>query len=91
MVFNPDQLLQIKQSSLARVICDSSDGITHVQRDAFRMVNSREEYISCDDIPKMDLKMWSDCCTGMVDNGRQLRAFCNHRDILMQCKIRNSI
>lgn len=63
MVFNPDQLLQIKQSSLARVICDSSDGITHVQRDAFRMVNSREEYISCDDIPKMDLKMWSDCCT----------------------------
>lgn len=62
MVFNPDQLLQIKQSSLARVICDSSDDITHVQSDVFRMVNSREEYLSCDDIPKMDLKMWSDCC-----------------------------
>ena len=64
MVFNPDQLLQIKQSSLARVICDSSDDITHVQSDVFRMVNSREEYLSCDDIPKMDLKMWSDCCMG---------------------------
>ena len=65
MVFKPDQLLQIKQTSLARVICDSSDGITHVQRDVFHMVNSREEYISCDNIPKMDLRMWSDCCTGM--------------------------
>ena len=65
-MFNPDQLLQIKQSSLARVICDSSDGITQVQKDVFLMVDSREEYLSCDAIPKMDLKMWSDCCSGKV-------------------------
>ena len=63
-VFSPEQLLQIKQSSLARVICDSSDGITQVQKDVFLMVESREEYLSCDEIPKMDLKMWSDCCSG---------------------------
>lgn len=64
MVFSPDQLVQIKQSSLARVICDSSDTLTHVQRDVFTMVNSRDEYLSCDDIPKLDLKTWSDCCMG---------------------------
>ena len=63
-VFNPEQVQQIKQSSLARVICDSSDEITHVQQDVFHMVNSREDYVSCNNIPKMDLKMWSDCCMG---------------------------
>jgi len=65
MVFSPDQVVQIKQASLARVICDSSDDITHVQRDAFSMVTSQDEYVSCKSIPQMDLKMWSDCCMGM--------------------------
>ncbi|XP_053395477.1 peroxidasin-like isoform X2 [Mercenaria mercenaria] len=62
MVFSPDQLVQLKQFSLARVICDSSDSITHAQRDVFTMVQSRDDYIMCSDIPKIDLKMWSDCC-----------------------------
>lgn len=64
MVFSPDQLVQLKQFSLARVICDSSDSITRVQHDVFTMVQSRDDYVSCSDIPKIDLKMWSDCCMG---------------------------
>jgi len=62
MVFTPDQLTQIKQTSLARIICDSSDAISRVQKDAFTMVHSKEEYVPCNNIPKMDLKMWSECC-----------------------------
>jgi peroxidase len=64
MVFSSDQLVQLKQFSLSRVLCDSSDSITRVQRDVFSMVHSRDEYISCSDIPKIDLKMWTDCCMG---------------------------
>lgn len=64
MVFTPDQVVQLKQFSLARVLCDSSDSITRVQRDVFTMVHTRDDYISCSDIPRIDLKMWSDCCMG---------------------------
>lgn len=64
MVFNPDQLVQLKQFSLSRVLCDSGDTISRVQKDVFSLVNSEEEYLSCSDIPKIDLKMWSDCCMG---------------------------
>lgn len=64
MVFSPDQLVQLKQFSLARVICDSGDDVTHVQRDVFTMVKSRDEYLPCRNIPQIDLKMWSDCCMG---------------------------
>lgn len=64
MVFTPDQVTQLKQFTLSRIICDSSDDITRVQRDVFTMASSQDEYVPCTDIPKIDLKMWSDCCTG---------------------------
>ncbi|XP_050402018.1 peroxidasin homolog, partial [Patella vulgata] len=60
-VFTPEQLDQIKQSSLARIICDNSDGIRTLQHDAF-LFKTQEEMISCEDIPKLDLRMWTDCC-----------------------------
>ncbi|XP_052775467.1 peroxidasin homolog isoform X2 [Mya arenaria] len=69
MVFKPDQVVQLRQSSLARVICDNSDAITQVQRDVFSMVTSRDEYLSCRDIPQVDLKMWSDCCMDCGKSG----------------------
>ena len=64
MVFTPDQLVQLKQSTLARVLCDNGDSITNVQHNVFSMAHSKEDYVLCNDIPKIDLKMWSDCCMG---------------------------
>lgn len=69
MVFTSDQLVQIKQASLSRVLCDSSDAITRVQRDVFSMVQSRDDYIKCENIPPIDLKMWSDCCMDCGQSG----------------------
>ncbi|KAL3869555.1 hypothetical protein ACJMK2_042223 [Sinanodonta woodiana] len=62
MTFTSDQIVQIKQVSLASVICDSSDRINRVQPDVFRRAHLMEEYVPCDKIPRLDLKMWSDCC-----------------------------
>ncbi len=63
--FSPAQLTQLKQTSLARVLCDNSDNITRIQSDVFSVAEFPHGYGSCDDIPKIDLRMWQDCCEGM--------------------------
>lgn len=63
-VFTPAQLTQLKQASLARVLCDNGDNITRVQRDVFRVAELPHGYVSCDDVPQIDLRMWQDCCEG---------------------------
>ena len=63
-VFTPAQLTQLKQASLTRVLCDNGDNITRVQQDVFSVAELPHGYGSCDDVPKMDLRMWQDCCEG---------------------------
>ncbi|XP_014396031.1 PREDICTED: LOW QUALITY PROTEIN: peroxidasin homolog, partial [Myotis brandtii] len=76
-VFSPAQLTQIKQTSLARVLCDNSDNITRVQRDVFRVAEYPHGYSSCDDIPRVDLRVWQDCCEDCRTRG-QFSAFSYH-------------
>ncbi|XP_064604306.1 peroxidasin-like isoform X2 [Liolophura sinensis] len=61
-VFSPAQLVQIKHSSLSSVICQSSDSIEEIQSDVFHMAHHPQDYLSCSRIPKLDLKLWADCC-----------------------------
>uniref|UniRef100_A0A669BZZ4 Peroxidasin n=1 Tax=Oreochromis niloticus TaxID=8128 RepID=A0A669BZZ4_ORENI len=69
-VFTPAQLTQLKQASLARVLCDNGDNITRVQRDVFRVAELPHGYISCDDVPQIDLRMWQDCCEDCRTKGQ---------------------
>ncbi|XP_050301684.1 peroxidasin isoform X2 [Anthonomus grandis grandis] len=62
-VFKPEQLVQIKQYSLARVLCDNGDNITRITENVFVLPELQEGIISCEKIPKVDLKLWSECCT----------------------------
>uniref|UniRef100_A0A8D2IVU7 Ig-like domain-containing protein n=1 Tax=Varanus komodoensis TaxID=61221 RepID=A0A8D2IVU7_VARKO len=68
-VFSPAQLTQIRQASLARIICDNSDHIRQLQRDVFRVASYPQGMVSCDEIPEVDLRMWQDCCEGKSDKG----------------------
>lgn len=72
-VFTPAQLTQLKQASLARVLCDNGDNITRVQQDVFRVAEHPHGYSSCDDVPQIDLRMWQDCCEGNRDNSHSVR------------------
>lgn len=60
--FKASQLTQIRQSSLARVLCDNGDNITHISPDVF-ILPSRQSpsIVQCDEIPKMDLRFWYEC------------------------------
>ncbi|KAM3932563.1 peroxidasin homolog isoform 2-T2 [Leptodactylus fuscus] len=76
-VFTPAQLTQLKQTSLARVICDNSDNITKVQPDVFKVAEFPHGYVSCKQIPQMDLRLWKDCCEDCRTRG-QFSSFSGH-------------
>lgn len=76
-VFSPAQLTQIKQTSLARILCDNADNITRVQRDVFRVAEFPHGYGSCDEVPRVDLRVWQDCCEDCRTRG-QFNAFSYH-------------
>lgn len=65
-VFSPAQLTQLKQTSLARILCDNSDNITRVPADVFRVAEFPHGYGSCEDVPRVDLRVWQDCCEGAL-------------------------
>lgn len=70
-VFTPAQLTQLKQASLARVLCDNGDNITRVQKDVFTVAELPHGYDGCENIPHIDLRMWQDCCEGKISNSLQ--------------------
>ncbi|KYO26125.1 hypothetical protein Y1Q_0003873 [Alligator mississippiensis] len=69
-VFTTAQLTQLKQTSLARVLCDNGDNIQQVPPDVFLKADYPQGYVSCSDIPKVDLRMWQDCCEDCRTRGQ---------------------
>ena len=57
--FTPRQIYQIKQVSLAKVLCNNGDWISEIQPRAFEMVDSESNSIvPCSMLPEMDLYPW---------------------------------
>ncbi|XP_045496495.1 peroxidase-like [Colias croceus] len=59
--FTPDQLKEIKKASMARLICDNTEGVKYIQRKAFEAESVYNPKYSCDDydnIPVVDLTAW---------------------------------
>ena len=62
--FDHYQLIQIKQTSLASVLCDNGDAIDRVQQDVFLRATYPTGYVACSSIPRTDLRMWKYCEDG---------------------------
>ncbi|XP_074062925.1 putative oxidoreductase PXDNL isoform X5 [Macrotis lagotis] len=73
-VFTPAQVTQLKQASLAHVLCENGDNIQQVQADVFLKAEYPQGYMNCNEIPKIDLRVWQDCCEDCGTRG-QFRAF----------------
>ncbi|KAK0090083.1 hypothetical protein PV326_004246 [Microctonus aethiopoides] len=59
--FTPDQLVQLRKSSLAKLICDCSDNIVHIQPQIMRSVDSTINPITlCEDINGPDFTAWKE-------------------------------
>lgn len=69
--FQPEQLAQIKKTSLARVLCDNGDNITRIQRDVFLLPDADNNFVDCHEIPSIDLRAWSSCCEECLEQSDQ--------------------
>ncbi|XP_033097959.1 peroxidasin homolog [Anneissia japonica] len=60
-VFEPAQLLEIRQITLSSIICNNADDIKEIQKDSFLRADYPHGYLKCDTMPQIDLRMWTDC------------------------------
>jgi peroxidase len=62
--FTRKQLHQIKQVSLAKVLCNNGDSIRKIQPKAFERAGFQENLImSCRNLPEMDIQPWTENST----------------------------
>ncbi|XP_050432514.1 peroxidasin [Adelges cooleyi] len=60
--FSSAKLTQIKQASLARVLCDNGDNITLISKDVFKLPSLQTpKLVPCSAIPSIDLRLWFEC------------------------------
>ena len=57
--FTKQQLKQINKVTFARILCDSSDDIKTLPKQAFDFIPVHS-FTKCEDIPQMDMKAWKD-------------------------------
>lgn len=55
-IFTPNQLVEIRKSSLARVICDNADHMELISQDAFLLPGP--QLTPCTALPEIDLSKW---------------------------------
>lgn len=60
-IFKPEELAQIKQATLGRLLCDNGDNITRVTDDVFLLPGIQGGYKECSEIPTVSLRVWTDC------------------------------
>lgn len=58
-----DQLVELRKSSLAKIICDTCDGISHAQVEVMRSVGRDNPMIFCEDIPGLSFAPWREECS----------------------------
>ncbi|XP_053689507.1 peroxidasin [Sabethes cyaneus] len=59
--FKPEQLAQIRKTTLGRVLCDNGDNITRVTENVFVLPSKQGGYRFCDELSQMDFEHWIDC------------------------------
>ncbi|KAI1288320.1 Peroxidasin [Halotydeus destructor] len=64
-LFTVDQIKEIQKSSLAAILCSSSDGIVNVPRNVFKLAHP-DKWSSCASVDQLDLSKWS--ATSETDN-----------------------
>lgn len=72
-VFETEQLRQIKETSLARILCENGDNIDTIGENVFLLPDVQDGLISCDDLPTIDFRYWADCENCGDDLGREKR------------------
>ncbi|OQR70374.1 peroxidasin-like [Tropilaelaps mercedesae] len=58
--FTPQQLQEIRKISMAKIICDNSDGIKEVPKNVFRHETPDNPTIPCTEIDRSNMRAWAE-------------------------------
>ncbi|XP_043266726.1 peroxidase-like [Venturia canescens] len=58
--FTPEQFEEITKVTLARLVCDTENGVGHIQPEAFRAISWNNPLVPCRTLPKLDLTLWKE-------------------------------
>lgn len=58
--FSPQQLTEIRKTTLANIICDNSDDLDVIQPKVMQSLGEDNDYVPCSKIDNPDLKVWKD-------------------------------
>ncbi|KAG7226315.1 hypothetical protein INR49_003067, partial [Caranx melampygus] len=92
-MFTDQQRAEILKGSLSRVICDNTD-IKEVPYDPFRSGKYPSDYVSCNNIPQMNLEAWREersealkqCGSpAKIENGDFILSYCPQLVALYSC------
>ncbi|KAK0180622.1 hypothetical protein PV327_002985 [Microctonus hyperodae] len=78
--FKLEQLQEIKHITLARILCDNGDNITLIQPNVFLLSERANRFVSCENIPSIDLNRWSDCCENCEESSNSILRFSRAAD-----------
>uniref|UniRef100_A0A182SDF7 Heme peroxidase 1 n=1 Tax=Anopheles maculatus TaxID=74869 RepID=A0A182SDF7_9DIPT len=56
--FTARQLHEVRKSTMARVLCDNTQGLEEIQEQAFFLVNEENPVVSCRQLPVVNLDRW---------------------------------
>lgn len=62
-VFTPEQLNEIKKTTLANIICDNSDNVVYLQEKVMEKISSTNRNISCIDLVTPNFNLWKENLT----------------------------
>ena len=60
--FTPSQLAELKKTTLAKIICENSEGNNYVQKDVFLNAAFPREMMPCSELADISLEPWRNCC-----------------------------
>ncbi|KAH9363376.1 hypothetical protein HPB48_006482 [Haemaphysalis longicornis] len=74
--FTEEQRQELRRSSLARVLCENGDNITHVTRDAFTLPERQPGgIVHCREVPALNLEPWREHSSGKGSEQNHERNF----------------
>ncbi|XP_077495239.1 peroxidase-like [Amblyomma americanum] len=56
--FTPEQLRTIRETTLAKIICENTGVKKNLQRNVFQLLDSKECNLTCADFPEIQLELW---------------------------------
>lgn len=67
--FTPEQLDEIRKTSLASVICENADNLEMIQPKVMERLNSGNKYVSCSTIARPNITLWKETLSRLGMDG----------------------